>query len=159
MTSRPPLERSRRLRRRVFWILAVLLLLGATAFVAAEWVWFGTARDWARVGLLIQLRGRAGGKQVVPAEYLATMRTPSPLEPDYGLHVWLGNEGIRTEEDDHDEPFEADDLVYLDGKHRQRVYVIPSRELVIVRVGERAEDWDDSFLPNLLGRALGDAGR
>ena len=115
---------------------------------------FATARDWARVGLLIQHRGRTAGRQVVSVEYIATMLTPSPLEPDYGLHVWLGNEGIRTKEDDHDEPFVAEDLIYLDGKHYQRVYVIPSRELVIVRVGERAADWDDAFLPNLLVRAL-----
>lgn len=115
---------------------------------------FATTRDWARVGLLIQRRGRADGKQVVPAEYIAAMMTPSPLEPDYGLHVWLGNEGIRSEDEDHDEQFVAEDLLYLDGKHRQRVYIIPSRELVIVRVGERAPDWDDAFLPNLLVRAL-----
>ena len=111
------------------------------------------------MGLLIQHRGRADGKQVVPADYIAAMTTPSSLEPDYGLHLWLGNEGIRAEDQDHDEQFLAEDLLYLDGKHRQRVYVIPSRELVIVRVGERAEDWDDSFLPNLFVRALGDSRR
>lgn len=120
---------------------------------------FATARDWVRVGLLIQRRGRADGKQVVPADYIAAMMTPSPLEPDYGLHLWLGNDGIRSEEEDHDEPFVAEDLLYLDGKHRQRVYLIPSRELVIVRVGERAADWDDAFLPNLLVRALRDSQR
>ncbi|MCH7702392.1 MAG: serine hydrolase [Planctomycetes bacterium] len=120
---------------------------------------FATARDWARVGLLIQHRGRANDKQVVPAEYIAAMMTPSPLEPDYGFHVWLGNEGIRSEDEDHDEPFVAEDLVYLDGKHRQRVYVIPSRELVIVRVGERGADWDDAFLPNLFVGALGGSRR
>ena len=72
----------------------------------------------------------------------------------YGFHVWLGNEGIRREEEDHDEPFVEALILYLDGKHYQRVYVIPSRELVIVRVGERGADWDYAFLPNLFVRAL-----
>jgi CubicO group peptidase (beta-lactamase class C family) len=113
-----------------------------------------TARDWARVGLLLQHGGRVDGKQVVSAAYIAAMMTPSALEPDYGFHVWLGNEGIRREEEDHDEPFVPKDLLYIDGKHYQRVYVIPSLELVMVRVGERSKDWDDSFLPNLFARAL-----
>jgi len=39
---------------------------------------------------------------------------------------------------DHREPFEADDVVWLDGRHKQRVYVVPSRELVVARVGEQA---------------------
>ena len=113
-----------------------------------------SAPDWARVGLLLQDGGRASGRQVVSAAYVEAMATPSALEPDYGLHVWLGNEGVRRAEEDHDEPFVADDLIYLDGKHAQRTYVLPSFELVIVRVGERPEDWDDAFLPNLFARAL-----
>jgi len=114
-----------------------------------------TARDWARVGLFLQQGGRVEGKQVISAAYMAALATPSALEPDYGFHVWLGNQGIRVAEKDHDEPFVARDLLYLDGKHSQRVYVIPSLELVIVRVGERPKDWDDSYLPNLLAHALG----
>lgn len=117
-----------------------------------------TARDWARVGLLLLHGGRAGGRQVVSAEFVAEMTTPSPLEPDYGLHVWLGRGGVRAREEDHEEPFVAPDVLYLDGKHRQRVYVVPSLELVVVRVGERAEEWDDAFLPNLFARALADGG-
>jgi CubicO group peptidase (beta-lactamase class C family) len=113
-----------------------------------------TARDWARIGLLLQHGGRCAGRQVVSTGYIAAMTTPSALEPDYGFHVWLGNGGIRREEEDHDEPFVPKDLLYLDGKHYQRVYVIPSLELVMVRVGERSKDWDDSFLPNLFARAL-----
>jgi CubicO group peptidase (beta-lactamase class C family) len=113
-----------------------------------------TARDWARVGLLLQHGGRFAGRQVVSTGYIAAMTTPSALEPDYGFHVWLGNAGIRHEEEDHDEPFVPKDLLYVDGKHYQRVYVIPSLELVMVRVGERSKDWDDAFLPNLFARAL-----
>ena len=107
---------------------------------------FATARDWARVGLLILHEGRAGGRQVVPADWVRQMLTPSPCEPDYGYHIWLGRHRCRR--DDREEEFLADDIVYLDGKMKQRVYVIPSKDLVIVRVGEQALGWDDAYLPN-----------
>jgi CubicO group peptidase (beta-lactamase class C family) len=113
---------------------------------------FATARDWARVGLLLLHEGQVGSRQVVPADWVRRMRTPSAREPDYGLHLWLGGQGVRKE--DREEEFLADDLVYLDGKFKQRVYVIPSRDLVIVRVGEQARGWDDAFLPNAVLRGL-----
>jgi CubicO group peptidase (beta-lactamase class C family) len=117
---------------------------------------FATARDWARVGLLIVNGGRVGDRQVVPASWVKEMLTPSPQEQDYGYHIWLGRQGSRKE--DHDEEFLADDVAYIDGKFKQRVYLIPSRRLVIVRVGEQARAWDDAYLPNAVVRGLA-AGR
>jgi CubicO group peptidase (beta-lactamase class C family) len=114
---------------------------------------FATARDWARVGLLLLHEGRVAGRQVVPAEWVRQMLTPSAREPDYGLHIWLGRQGVRRE--DRDEEFLADDVAYLDGKMKQRVYVVPSSDLVIVRVGEQARGWDDAYLPNAVLRGLG----
>lgn len=67
-----------------------------------------TARDWARVGLLLQNQGRVGGRQVIPAAWVRDMVTPSPREPDYGYQVWLGRDGCRKE--DHEEPFLAPDV-------------------------------------------------
>jgi hypothetical protein len=49
-------------------------------------------------------------------------------------------------------PFAADDVIYLEGRGGQRVYVVPSRELVVVRQGEIRMDWDDAaFLNGLIG--------
>ncbi|MBT8132379.1 MAG: hypothetical protein KJO35_08935, partial [Gammaproteobacteria bacterium] len=50
----------------------------------------------------------------------------------------------------HSEPYLAEDVIYFDGMGGQRVYVVPSAELVIVRTGDMAMDWDDAKLPNLL---------
>ena len=50
----------------------------------------------------------------------------------------------------HSEPFAADDVTYFDGFGGQRVYIIPSADMVIVRTGALATDWDDARLPNLL---------
>lgn len=52
-------------------------------------------------------------------------------------------------------PFASDDTYYLDGSGGQRVYVIPSEELVIVRIGTPRLDWDDSHLPNMVAKPSG----
>ena len=53
-----------------------------------------------------------------------------------------------------DDPFLAGDVVYFDGLGGQRVYVIPSREMVIVRTGVLSQEWQDSVLPNILVAGL-----
>ena len=61
----------------------------------------------------------------------------------------------------HSEPFLADDVVYFDGSGGQRVYVVASQDLVIVRTGpgrinpETGNfDWDDAALPNTIMRGI-----
>ena len=117
---------------------------------------FATARDWARIGQLFLDRGRVEGKQVVSSEWIAKMLTPSALEPTYGYHIWL-KARTKNRPSIHktaSEPFLAQDTFYLDGSSRQRVFIMPSKELVIVRVGERPNNWDDSFIPNALVLSL-----
>ncbi|MEQ8410830.1 MAG: serine hydrolase [Erythrobacter sp.] len=121
-----------------------------------------TLRDWARVGELIRNEGRAGGEQVVPESWIAAMASPSDANAQYGLHVWLGREHTPqraySKENPvkvpHSEPFEAQDIVYFDGFGGQRVYVLPSHDLTVVRIGEVDLTYDDSRIPNLLARAV-----
>ena len=54
----------------------------------------------------------------------------------------------------HSEAFVAPDLVYFDGFGGQRVYVVPSRRLTIVRLGQVSMAWDDALVPNTIVRAL-----
>ena len=119
-----------------------------------------SAPAWMHVGVLMLNEGRVDGQQIVPAQWLAQMTTPSAVNPNYGLQVWLDSpaSGVRTYnrqstlEVPHSEPYLADDVVFLDGAGGQRVYVIPSAELVIVRIGKSRMDWDDAVLPNALLR-------
>ncbi len=114
---------------------------------------FATARDWARVGQLILHNGQRNGQEIIPAAWLDEMTQPSRFDPDYGYLIWRGSpQGSRR--NDRSEAFLADDLLYLDGLFQQRVYIVPSRRLVIVRIGEDPHHWDDAFLPNTLLRAL-----
>ena len=119
-----------------------------------------TARGWLQVGRLLLDGGRLGEEQVVPAGWIQAMTTPSPNNANYGYQTWLGTEYVQeraynvtvTVTAHHSEPFLADDVIFLDGFGGQRVYVIPSQRLIIIRTGKPQMDWDDARLPNTLLR-------
>ncbi len=117
-----------------------------------------TARGWLRLGLLHLHKGVANGRRILPEEWIAEIRRPAPTNPNYGFLTWLGNEHVEQRSYNskaslrtyHSEPFAADDVAYFDGFGGQRVYIIPSADMVIVRTGSIAGDWDDARLPNLM---------
>ncbi len=119
-----------------------------------------TARGWVQVGRLFVERGQLEGRQIVPAAWIDAMLQPSAGNQNYGYQTWLGTEYVEERAYNrtvsvtahHSEPFVADDVVFLDGFGGQRVYVIPSRRLIIVRTGAPQLDWDDARLPNLVLR-------
>ncbi len=117
---------------------------------------FATPHDWGKVGQLFIDRGKVNNKQVVPSAWLDKMVQPSSIEDSYGYHIWLKaktreQSGIERQDS---QPFVPEDIIYLDGKYFQRVYIIPAHDLVIVRIGEEADDWDDVFIPNTLVSGL-----
>ena len=113
---------------------------------------FAEPEDWAKVGLMLLHHGEWDGRQVVPREYLRDMLVPSPEQPAYGLGIWLADDAFQASEES--QPFQAPGVFYLDGHSKQRVYVVPSHELVIVRVGENGRRWDESALVNAVLRGL-----
>jgi CubicO group peptidase (beta-lactamase class C family) len=113
---------------------------------------FATALDWGRVGQLLLHEGEWGGKRVIGRSYLREMLKPSPSEPTYGLGIWLADDNHQRREGEP--PFLSPGIFYLDGRFKQRVYVIPSHQIVIVRVGENARGWEESALPNAVLRGV-----
>ena len=121
-----------------------------------------TARDWLRIGILILNEGKLGQKQIVPKSWIQNMKIPAETNANYGYLTWLGTEHQENRIYNpkssatgfHSEPFDDPDIVYLDGFGGQRVYIIPSKELVLVRTGATQMSWDDSVLPNIMSRAL-----
>jgi len=120
------------------------------------------ADDWMRVGLLLLRRGLWNGRQLVDAGWIGHMLAPSSPNPGYGYLTWIGSPpGARRSygpkvafQAIHSAPFLAPDVAYLDGFGGQRVYVIPSRDLVIVRTGGTRPDFDDAIIPNAVVAAL-----
>ena len=128
-----------------------------------------TARDWARIGLLMLNRGRINDHRVVTGGWIDKMVTASPVSKHYGLQTWLGYQqepNPRRQKPaaggayDRTEPFLAPDVYYFSGRGGQRVYVSPSRELVIVRLGPALgpqplpAGWDNSYLINSTIRGI-----
>lgn len=117
-----------------------------------------SAQGWLRIGLLILNQGRVGDRQVVSPDWISRMLAPSAANPNYGWQIWRGSphnpartygKAIRAVVA-ATEPFARDDVYYLDGSAGQRVYIVPSEELVIVRIGAPSMKWDDSALPNII---------
>jgi CubicO group peptidase (beta-lactamase class C family) len=123
-----------------------------------------TARAWGRFGLLLLDAGRWGGKQLVPAAALAACGRGSAANPGYGLGLWLNTPdptrppppGVqRAGRDDRLilAPDLPHDLLLAAGARGQRLYILPTPGLVVVRLGHntRPDYKDDAFLRTLLG--------
>lgn len=122
---------------------------------------FARPEDWLRLGLLFAQQGRVAGKQVVAPAWLKAMSAPSAANPNYGYQLWRASPHAPQRGYNTATPatvpakaaFLAEDMVYFDGAGAQRVYVSPAEQLVIVRLGAGAFDWDDSLVPNLVTAA------
>jgi CubicO group peptidase (beta-lactamase class C family) len=118
--------------------------------------------DWARLGLLLSQDGRWEGRQVLPAGWVKAMSTPSPRNPNFGIGLWLGTPYVAKRSHmegepgtiPQSEPFLADDVRMLEGGGFRMMFVVPSRQLVILRHGQQVADWDSAFLVNTVLRGL-----
>jgi len=96
---------------------------------------YATARYWSRFGQLYLQDGVWEGRRILPEGWVKYSRTPAPAAPDkkYGAHFWLK---IPKEfRGDSDEKLVPEDSFHAIGYEGQFVSIIPSRQLVIVRLG------------------------
>ncbi|MFI5345634.1 MAG: serine hydrolase domain-containing protein [Elusimicrobiota bacterium] len=122
-------------------------------FVGSSFL-FATARDWARFGLLHASDGVWHGRRILPEGWIKFVTTPTPQAKDgrYGAHWWLKLSKDLGGETDAAKTIPADAFHAL-GHEGQCLTVIPSRGLVIVRLGLSIDitAWDHAaFLAELL---------
>ena len=82
-----------------------------------------SARNWARWGQLLLQRGQWQGQALLPEAFVQRMTTPNGLVRHYGHGLWM--------DPDYKTPF-----YYMQGHLGQYVIVIPSKDLVVVRLGQ-----------------------
>lgn len=105
-------------------------------------------RDTARFGAMILRGGVAdNGKRIVSKAGFAAMFARSATNPAYGRLWWLNGSAftIRALADRRDGPLVAAapaDLVAALGALDRRLYVVPSRKLIVVRMGAAVRDKD-----------------
>ncbi len=104
---------------------------------------YATARDWARFGLLYLNDGVWNNERILPegwVHYTTTAATTSDIG-QYGAQWWL-NAGMKNNPSTRKYPELPVDAYWADGFEEQFVMVIPSKKLVIVRLGVSHHGFD-----------------
>lgn len=91
---------------------------------------YGTARNWARLGLLYLRDGVWNGQRLLPEGFATFVSTPAPAwrRPEYGGQFWVngvGNWNLPR------------DAYFASGAGGQHTFVVPSHDLVVVRMGHQ----------------------
>jgi len=108
-------------------------------YVGSSYGW-ATTRDWAKFGLLYLHKGNWNGEQLFDESWAKYVATPTNTSDGrYGGHFWLNTGGYY--------PDAPKDLYSANGFQGQMVFIIPSMDLVIVRMGLKE---DPGFDFNLL---------
>ena len=100
---------------------------------------YATAKDWARLALFLLNDGVWMGQRLLPEGFVARMTAASAAKPgSYGQgHLWLhGPQGATPEGQDPDVAAGLPaDTWWMRGHDGQYIAVIPSKQLIVVRLG------------------------
>jgi hypothetical protein len=100
-----------------------------------------SARDWARFGLLFLNDGVVGGKRLLHADWVG-FSAAATLDTDYGAGFWTN----RSEHEHAKARVRMGiprDAFFASGDLGQRIVIIPSQHLVIVRLGDSVDPTGD----------------
>lgn len=124
-------------------------------FVGSSYL-YATARDWARIGQFLLQRGVWNGRSLLPIGYVDWMVEPHPASGgEYGRgHVWRRASNAWLPGENPELPADA---FFLSGHDGQSVSVVPSENLVVVRMGltPTALGYKPAFLVEALIETLG----
>ena len=96
-------------------------------YVGSSYSW-ATARDWAKFGLLYLNNGNWNGEQILSEAWVKYTTQPALNSRGiYGAHFWLNSGGNY--------PDVPRDMYSANGFQGQHVFIIPSKEVVVVRFG------------------------
>ena len=125
------------------------------------------AETFLRLAILLIQDGIWEGQRLLPEGYVDTMRTATSENPWAGMGVYVAgqyvarrgaaNPEVQLGRTWHSEPYLAQDLFLFDGNNNQTVHIVPSEELIVLRLGSRPPkdpEWDNAYLPNTLIRGI-----
>ena len=109
-----------------------------------------SARELARFGYLLLNKGVWDGKQLIPRWWVElSTQSSQKLNPDYGYSFWVNSAGSHW-------PGLPTDMFALEGSKTNRCYVIPSLDLVVVRVGTGPSRWNETDFISAVVGAIGE---
>jgi hypothetical protein len=92
--------------------------------------------DWMRVGELLLNGGVYEGNELMPPHYAVLVTSPVHKNAPRGFFTRV------------DGSF-ADKVVWLEGSNQQRLWIVPSLRLTVLRVGDAAgQGWDEAMIPD-----------
>ena len=119
----------------------VTLEFDATGTLQGSAYMLASARDWARFGLLYVNDGMIGGHRILPDEWVDFSASPT-LGTDYGAGFWTNRSEHEHAKGRVRSGIPRDALFAL-GDLGQRIVVLPSQHLVIVRLGDSVDPTGD----------------
>ncbi len=116
-----------------------------------------TPADWLQLGLFLLNEGSLDGNTLIPQELFSRLLQPTNAAPNYGITFWLnrtisGHKKIvnrnpdytnSTSGNQHISDTLPEDVYMKSGLFGQRLYVSPSLNLVIVRLGPPNQTYND----------------
>jgi len=107
---------------------------------------FLTAREWVKFGEFLKRGGEVDGKPLLDPEALKQCWKANAVNPAYGITFW------RLARPGRDLPELLQGTVMASGAGKQRLYILPKADLVVVRQGEtKGKYGDEAILTRLLG--------
>lgn len=115
-------------------------------------VYWSNTRSMARFGLMIYAKGKWDNTQIVSESFLnEATNTSQDINQSYGYLWWLNGKssyhlpGLQLEFNGTLIPNAPNDTYAALGKNDQKIYIVPSKKLVIVRMGEVANPDNPTF--------------
>ena len=99
--------------------------------------------DWMRIGEMLAHNGVFEGNQLTPPRYVSLMLKPTYKDSPMGYFTRVGG------------TFAAHDVAWLESAGKQRLWIVPSLRLAILRVGGEpptSKGWDEAMIPDSIIR-------
>jgi CubicO group peptidase (beta-lactamase class C family) len=119
----------------------VTLEFDASGTLQGSTYMLASARDWARFGLLFLYDGVVGGKRVLHEDWV-DFSAAATLDSDYGAGFWTN----RSEHPNAKGRVRLGiprDAFFASGDLGQRIVIMPSQHLVVVRLGDSVDPTGD----------------
>jgi CubicO group peptidase (beta-lactamase class C family) len=100
-----------------------------------------SARDWARFGLLYLNDGVVGGRRILHEDWV-DFSAAATLDTDYGAGFWT-NRSTHEHAQERVRMGIPHDAFFASGDLGQRIVIIPSQHLVMVRLGDSVDPTGD----------------
>jgi CubicO group peptidase (beta-lactamase class C family) len=115
-------------------------------------VYWSTTRSMARFGLLMLNQGKWDTQQILNQNYAIAATTPSQaINNSYGFLWWINGESSFHLPQSQFEfpgsiiPSGPSDMYMALGKNDQKIYVVPSKKMVVIRMGDAADEETDAL--------------